>query len=268
MAEPVDFPEANTTFDSNGAENVVDLPCFVDETTTVSCWKLSEEERKLVAETGYVWLGQLNYGRPLQAQAVWFKNPFFAAGGERGGHQVTFMPPISWLRERFYLCEEGVLRHNKTVGKLKKGDPVGWLHKSGYWYLSVVHEGKRKKLALHRVVWSMKAGRAVPDHLEVDHRDKNPDHNKPWNSRAVAVRVNQLNKKKPGTGVSQCGTRFRSRIKVHGIDIDLGTHDTWKAANKEYRRALKGQHPKCTRDVLRGRPYTQILVEEVTAHAN
>jgi hypothetical protein len=178
---------------------------------------------------------------------------------------MTFMPPISWLRERFYLCEEGILRHNKTIGKSKKHAPAGVPHKSGYWYVDVVHDGKRKKLGVHRVVWSLKAGRAVPDHLEVDHRDKNPGNNKPWNLRAVAVRVNQLNKKKKGTGVSERNGKYIARIKVHGVDIYLATCNTWEEANKEYKRALNGNHPKCTRDVLKGRPYTQILVDGVAA---
>lgn len=174
---------------------------------------------------------------------------------------MTFMPPISWLRERFYLCETGILRHNKTIGKSKKDAPAGVPHESGYWFVDVMHEGKRKKLGVHRVVWSLDKGRAVSDDKEVDHRDRNPGNNKPWNLRAVAVRVNQLNKKKKGTGVSPCGNKFRSRIKVHGIDIDLGMHDTWKEANRQYKRALNGKHPLVTRDVLRGVTCTTILVE-------
>jgi hypothetical protein len=75
MPEPVTFPEANAVFTSK-TEGVSDLPCFVNEEMTVACWKLTDEERKLVAETGFVWLGQMNYGKPLQPQAVWFKNPF------------------------------------------------------------------------------------------------------------------------------------------------------------------------------------------------
>jgi hypothetical protein len=177
---------------------------------------------------------------------------------------TTFMPPISWLRERFYICENGDLRHNKTIGKSKKGEKVGVRHKSGYWFVDIMHEGRRKKLAVHRVVWSLKAGRAVSDDKEVDHRDKNPDHNKPGNLRAVAVRVNQLNKKVKGTGVSERNGKYIARIKVHGVDIYLAACDTWKEANSHYRRALKGKHPKCTRETLNGIPYQKIIVEAPT----
>lgn len=175
---------------------------------------------------------------------------------------MPFMPPISWLRERFYLCEAGVLRHNKTIGKSIKHAPAGRKLSDGYCWVDVMHNGKRKKLAVHRVVWSLHNGRAVPDDREVDHGDWKTDNNHPSNLKARTVRANQLNKQKKGTGVSVLGDgRFRSRIKVHGIDIDLGTHDSWDAANREYRMALRGKHPKVTRDVLRGIPYQQLMVE-------
>jgi len=180
---------------------------------------------------------------------------------------MTFMPPISWLRERFYLCEAGVLRYAKTIGKARKDQPVGRKQSNGHWTVDVTHEGVRKKLGLHRVVWSMNKGRAVPDDLDVDHRDRNRDHNLPGNLRAVTQRVNQLNKEYRGTGVSPCGKRFRARISVNGIDISLGTHDTRKKANRAYELARKGRHPKVTRDVLRGRPYTQLLVEGSQSYA-
>jgi hypothetical protein len=75
MAHPVNFPEANATYEST-TKGVGDLPCFSDDEMIISCWELSEEERKQVVDTGRLWLGQMHYGAPLQPQAVWFKNPF------------------------------------------------------------------------------------------------------------------------------------------------------------------------------------------------
>lgn len=86
MPEIVTFPEANAVYESK-TEGVGDLPCFVNDEMTISCWKLTDEERKLVAETGYVWIGQMNYGRRLQAQGVWFKNPFQAQEEEAESNQ-------------------------------------------------------------------------------------------------------------------------------------------------------------------------------------
>jgi len=173
----------------------------------------------------------------------------------------TFMPPISWLRERFYLDSDGILRHAKTIGKSKLGARAGRMLDEGYWFVDVMHDGVRKKLAVHRIVWSLDKGRAVPDSLDVDHRDRDRSHNLPGNLFAVTQRVNQLNKEKRGTGVSTCGNRHRARISVHGIDIDLGTHDTWKEANDAYELARKGRHPKVTRDMLRSKYYMKLIVE-------
>jgi hypothetical protein len=167
---------------------------------------------------------------------------------------VTFMPDIQFLRKRFYLDAGGVMRYVRSAGPAKAHAAAGKKDRDGYWYVSVMHNGKRKKLGLHRVVWSLANGRAVSDERQIDHDDKDRDHNLPGNLFARTVRANQLNKKKKGTGVCISGDKFRAKISVHGRTIHLGIHDCPKKANREYRLALAGKHPKCTREVLNGHP--------------
>jgi hypothetical protein len=167
---------------------------------------------------------------------------------------MPFMPPIEWLRERFYLCPQGVLRHAKSFPNAPAGSPAAFKTRDGYWKVNVTHDGVRKKLAAHRVIWSLDKGRAVPDHLHVDHDDIDPDNNHPRNLVARTKRANQLNKKKKGTGVSQVGeNKFRSKISVHDATISLGTFPTWAQANHQYKLALAGKHPKVTREMLKGK---------------
>lgn len=81
MADIIEFPEANCVYTGDG-NLIQNLPCYRDKNYTISCWKLTEEERRRVAETGMIWLSQMNYGSLLQPQAVWFESPFVEGEGQ------------------------------------------------------------------------------------------------------------------------------------------------------------------------------------------
>lgn len=170
---------------------------------------------------------------------------------------MTFMPPYPWLAERFYLDDAGALRHrcDSKNGKVKAGSVVGRKTRDGYWKIDVTHEGQRKKLCVHRVVWSLDKMRAVADGVQVDHRDVNRDNNTADNLRVFrSQRKNMLNRSIKGTGVKMTRTpgKFRSQISVHGRTICLGTYDCEKKAGRAYQLALKGRHPKVTPLMLKG----------------
>ena len=60
--KPVPFADQNFIFrkpDNMTDKECGDLPCFVDKINSqvVSCWELSEEEKKQIAETGKIWVG-------------------------------------------------------------------------------------------------------------------------------------------------------------------------------------------------------------------
>ena len=72
---PVDFPESNRIWAKDQPE-YLPLPAYSDEQQTVSCWALSWRERLWLLVTGRLWLRQLNFGKPLQPQALSAASPF------------------------------------------------------------------------------------------------------------------------------------------------------------------------------------------------
>ena len=54
MAEPIQFPQANSTW--VGVGEVEDLPSYRENVESISCWKLTEAELDEVKRTGVVWL--------------------------------------------------------------------------------------------------------------------------------------------------------------------------------------------------------------------
>ena len=64
--KPIKFDQQNCTFAENQPE-YLPLPAHKKpDGTVISCWELSPEERKRVAETGVIYLAVLTFGRPLQ----------------------------------------------------------------------------------------------------------------------------------------------------------------------------------------------------------
>ena len=56
MANPVGFEGAGDVLSGEGIENCSDLPIFRCQAGMISCWRFSEEELKIIAETGVVWM--------------------------------------------------------------------------------------------------------------------------------------------------------------------------------------------------------------------
>ena len=73
MANPVGFEGATNVMSGEGIKNCADLPIFRCPTGMISCWRFSEEELKIIAETGVVWMmihGHQMYPVSIQAQAL------------------------------------------------------------------------------------------------------------------------------------------------------------------------------------------------------
>lgn len=87
----------------------------------------------------------------------------------------------------------------------------------------------------HRVIWKLETGR---DPGIIDHINGNPSDNRFSNLREVTPVENGRNRRKqdnrhPYPGVSQKKSgRWLARIKLHGRDVSLGTHDTAEEAIK------------------------------------
>jgi hypothetical protein len=94
MASPVGFVGSNNIYlapEETSQEECCDLPVYVDEMQTISCWRLSKEELEEVNRTGVVWLSILSHviypqkvsgtalvlinGRPSKAEPILPKAP-------------------------------------------------------------------------------------------------------------------------------------------------------------------------------------------------
>ena len=81
--EPIKFPQANMVYAENQPP-FLPLPCYRNKEETISCWKLTPEELAKVAETGILWLRQVNFMAPLQAQSPSVDNPFIDVKTPKG----------------------------------------------------------------------------------------------------------------------------------------------------------------------------------------
>lgn len=63
----VKFPACNTIIGA-GQPEYIPLDAFSDGRVTVTCYRLSFRERLNILFLGRLWLGQMNFGEPLQPQ--------------------------------------------------------------------------------------------------------------------------------------------------------------------------------------------------------
>ena len=85
MAEPVRFEQANRTWVGPG--DTGDLPVYQEPGLAISCWQLTPEEVKQVAETGQVWLRVYTDHHPavyVTPEHPWEDNDGGAAEGTDG----------------------------------------------------------------------------------------------------------------------------------------------------------------------------------------
>jgi hypothetical protein len=114
-----------------------------------------------------------------------------------------------------------------------------------YPYVMMTIGGKRKRLAVHRLVWALCNGRWPDD--EIDHIDGDPGNNHPSNLRqADRGQQNQNADYRPGksgvVGVSwdAAKNRWRARVRIGGKRIDRYAKTREEAEAK--RAALKAAH--------------------------
>lgn len=140
-----------------------------------------------------------------------------------------------WLREKFgYDPEKGRLT------KAKSGKPIGWLHRTGYRYVTILGHHYKE----HRLIWLHVYGEWPKDQL--DHIDGVRSNNRVDNLRDVDGSRNQWNKSGPNSNNStgflgvhfdaRC-KRFAAGIKVRGRRAHLGYFDTPQAASDAYQDA-------------------------------
>ncbi len=72
---PIEFPEQTVVWAKNQLP-YLPLPAYTNDRETISCWSLTWRERVQILLTGRLWLCQMNFGAPLQAQAPCVESPF------------------------------------------------------------------------------------------------------------------------------------------------------------------------------------------------
>lgn len=72
---PVEFPEQTYVIAKDQPE-YLPLPAFVNETETISCWRLSWRDRWRALIGRPLWMRQMNFGQALQPQQPTFERPF------------------------------------------------------------------------------------------------------------------------------------------------------------------------------------------------
>lgn len=142
-----------------------------------------------------------------------------------------------------YWCRKGGPRRSLGV-------PLNTTNTKGYKTIALKHNGSVKTVGQHRLVHFMVTGE---DPEVVDHINQNPADNRPSNLRSASIQQNTRNRKVNRNnllgirGVQKRGSRYRSRIRVDGRLINLGTFETLCQAQEARRGAeLKygeGYHP-------------------------
>jgi len=72
---PIHFKEENCIYAKDQPE-YQPLPAHRDEAgIVVTCWQLTTEEKKVIAETGVIYISLLTFNLPLQPLSVTVENP-------------------------------------------------------------------------------------------------------------------------------------------------------------------------------------------------
>lgn len=130
----------------------------------------------------------------------------------------------------------GLFTRRVTRGNAGKGTLVGT--KSPKGYLTVEVDGHNYQL--HTLAWLYVKGVWAP---QLDHKDTDKQNNRIGNLRPCTTQQNCAGRslrKDNATGfkgVSRVGDRFRARIRVGYLAVDLGRYPTARAAAQAYDKA-------------------------------
>lgn len=146
------------------------------------------------------------------------------------------LPSIDELFDRFYVdsTSPSGLRNARKIYKAEKDEVTGTPKRHGYYAVKI----NGIKYLTHRIVHALRTGGDQPC-LQIDHIDRNPSNNHPFNLRWVTANENQRNKncynKNGLKGVRQRpGGRWEAVITVNGKQTYLGMHDTPEQAHQAY----------------------------------
>lgn len=135
---------------------------------------------------------------------------------------------LTQKRLKDVLCygrKSGIFTQKIPNGRVKIGDPAGYIAKSGYHYICIDYKSYRS----NRLAWLYENG-YLPEESEIDHKDRIKHHNWIDNLRLFNSQCNNRNK-----GPTICNTsgivgvrfeehrnKWRADIKVDKKSITLG----------------------------------------------
>ena len=158
-----------------------------------------------------------------QHPAPWTTKPVAAM------KSVTSSYPVERLWELYSLDPFRGRLHNLRTGK----PLMGWNAGRGFNTSVPLAPGKKVQANYGRFVYAWCTGTWPPD--VVDHIDRNPTNNKPWNLRAVSVRENSHNSSTfTGASYNKRTGKWRSFIRDNGKQVFLGYYNTQKEAQHAY----------------------------------
>lgn len=126
----------------------------------------------------------------------------------------------------------------RSFNSKNAGKPAGYTRKDGYVVVSLTHQGKKRPVFLHRIVWVLVSG-AWPVY-GIDHINRIKSDNWPANLRDVPQRVNCANRPDSSTttGVQKVGNRFIAAARIDGRQKYLGSFNTEQEAGAAYQAAV------------------------------
>jgi hypothetical protein len=157
-----------------------------------------------------------------------------------GGRVVISQKELKELLD--YDPETGIFRWRIPRQKIRVGDVVGSVHRTGYIRVKI----RAGYYSAHRLAWLYVYGKWPGNHI--DHINGNRRDNRITNLRDVSVRENGQNKE-----VHRCGRlpgcvldkraknkNWGARIRVGGKEYWLGTFKTEELAHKRYMEVCAG----------------------------
>ena len=157
------------------------------------------------------------------------------------------LPPIDELFERFEpdSTSPSGLKYAASAGNRKKGDVAGSKRADGYYSVQV----NGFTFFTHRIVHAMRTGGDDPS-MTVDHKDRNPQNNHPFNLRWATMSEQCYNRRNFGRylkGVSHkkaCKSKpYQAAIFVNSKMKNLGHYATEEEAHQAYINAALSFQP-------------------------
>lgn len=158
------------------------------------------------------------------------------------------LPPQQYLNECFTYCADGTLvwkerplHHFQSLQSYEKflvtfaGKIAGTVD-TKYVKVNLTYCGKKVKLYAHRIIWTMHNG-AIPEGIEIDHRDTNTLNNNVLNLRLATSSNNNENRSLTSNntsgvkGVSLHKDKWLARIGIDGKRVRVGHFDTIEDAS-------------------------------------